>query len=102
MARFSLTGIGFCVFVATSLAGALAAGEPSSTPVGIVTVLEGKAYAAREGDLRPLHLDAQSTVFLHDVIETQPRSRLKILFHNESLVTAAENCRVVVQEFGGS
>src|SRR5690349_23295120 len=102
MARTTLTAIGRCVFVAFSLVSSLASAEPSSKPVGVVTVLEGKAYAAREGDSRPLPLDAQSPVFLHDVIETQPRSRLKILFHNESLVTAAENSRVVIQEFGGS
>ena len=68
-------------------------------PVGLITVLEGKAYIAREGVPNPLLLGEHDDVLVHDVIETQSHSRLKILFLDDSLVTIAENSRVAIQDY---
>src|SRR5688500_6350345 len=67
--------------------------------IGLITTLEGKAYVARQGKPRPLLLNGQDAVLIHDVIETQSHSRLKILFYDDSLLTIAENSRIAIREF---
>ncbi|HKN86639.1 MAG TPA: FecR family protein, partial [Nitrospiraceae bacterium] len=72
---------------------------PGTEPIGLVTTLEGKAYVAREGVSKPLSLGGQDEVLVHDVIETQSHSRLKILFRDDSLVTIAENSRIAIRDY---
>ncbi|HET7058765.1 MAG TPA: FecR family protein, partial [Nitrospiraceae bacterium] len=67
--------------------------------IGFITTLEGKAYVAREGQAKPLLLHGQDEVLIHDVIETQSHSRLKILFHDDSLLTLAENSRMTIRSY---
>src|SRR5690348_4277032 len=74
--------------------------RPAATePIGLITTLEGKAYVAREGESKPLRLGGQDEIFVHDVIETQSHSRLKILFYDDSLLTLAENSRLTIRDF---
>src|SRR5690242_11839243 len=73
--------------------------SPGTAPIGLVTTLEGKAYVAREGVSKPMPLGAQDEVFVHDVIETQSHSRLKILFQDDSLITIAENSRLAIRDY---
>src|SRR4051812_8270735 len=74
--------------------------HPAATDsIGFITTLEGKAYVAREGKSKPLPLGGQDEVLIHDVIETQAHSRLKILFHDDSLLTLAENSRMTIRDY---
>lgn len=89
-----LVGIGLTLSMWPSSARTAA-----TDPIGLVTTLEGKAYVAREGGAKPLLLNGQDEVLIHDVIETQSHSRLKILFYDDSLLTIAENSRIEIREF---
>ena len=92
------------LFVATLCLSIAAspARPPGTEPIGLVTTLEGKAYVAREGVSKPMPLGGHDEVFVHDVIETQSHSRLKILFRDDSLITIAENSRIAIRDYAHS
>lgn len=74
------------------------AASPASAlePVGIVTLLEGNAYVGRTDEPKPVPLTPQAPIYSNDVIETQAKSRLRILFQDDHLLTVAENTRIGV------
>jgi len=74
---------------------AVAASEPS-TRIGVVVNIEGNVYVARTGLTRPVPLVAEQPVYAEDAIETQARSRVQLLLDHDTLITLAEDTRLVL------
>lgn len=69
----------------------------SSDKAGEVRALSGKATIYRSG--KSIGVSAKDVIFLMDTIETEKASKAKILFVDDSLLTLAENSRLLVKEY---
>jgi hypothetical protein len=65
--------------------------------VGAVVGLRGTALIQREGDARTAKL--KDSIELDDIIETRKRSRAKMLFIDESILTLSSNSRASIKKF---
>jgi FecR-like protein len=84
------------LMIAIGLTSAAAATGPSTEPIGLVVSVEGNVYHAVPNASKPRLLEPQDPVFAGDLLETQLRSRAKILLHEDTLITVAENSRIVL------
>ncbi|MER3425156.1 MAG: hypothetical protein C4293_19950 [Nitrospiraceae bacterium] len=75
------------------------ASEQNPASSGLVTAVEGNVFKARAGSARPELVTLQDDIVVEDVLETQPRSRCKILFQDDTLITIGENSRVVLKHY---
>jgi hypothetical protein len=91
-----------CSVALVSLLFMLSASTPSwgvnSEPIGSITAIEGDAWLGHQGEegLYPANLG--DPVYLHDHIQTDPQSRVQILFQDESLLNLAENTTIQITE----
>jgi hypothetical protein len=91
--RAYLTSI-FC-----SLVALVAADHASSQePVGIVTALQGTAQLTRPTVPTAVGLRFKDGLLIRDIVDTQEKSRLRILFGGKSTVTVRELSRLEVRE----
>ena len=65
-------------------------------PVGVVTALKGRAQLNRTGTQTALHF--KKNLILHDIIDTQEGSLVRVLFGGKSTVTVREFSRLEVRE----
>lgn len=65
--------------------------------VGLVVRLKGDATILRED--RSFKASLKDNIQLEDIAETAERSRLKMLFDDDSLFTLSENSRLIVKEY---
>src|SRR5579885_476908 len=91
------TGTPKASLLAAILLSLTAYAAEAAESVGIVTALEGNVYVGRSDEIRPVRLAPQAPIYANDVIETQARSRLRILFQDDHLLTVAENTRIGIQ-----
>lgn len=76
----------------------LASAAPKATAgVGSIVALKGSATIQRKAT--PIEAKLKETVQLQDVIETKSRSRAKVLFVDESILTIAPESKASIKEF---
>lgn len=75
------------------------AAGPAIEALGQLTGIEGNVILARVTRGKPTWLTLDEEVRVSDVIETQPQSRVKILFADDTLLTVGETSRVTITEF---
>jgi len=83
----------FGLLVWSAMGPAAASGQG----VGLVRAIEGEAVAVRGGARDSLVVGA--TVMADDVIETGDGSKLRIVFHDGSVLMAGANTRVSIDEY---
>lgn len=81
----------------TFASGAWADAPKSTSDVGSIVALKGDAVIKRAAKSADAHL--KDTVQLSDVIETKARSRAKVLFVDESILTIAPESKASIKEF---
>src|SRR5918996_3163000 len=67
-------------------------------PLGVVTALQGMAQLSRPALPTPVGLRFKDSLLVRDVVDTQERSMLRILFGGKSTVTVRELSRLEVRE----
>ena len=67
-------------------------------PAGLVTALQGKAQLTRPATPTPVDLRFKEGLFIRDVVDTQEKSLVRILFGGKSTVTVKELSRLEVRE----
>jgi hypothetical protein len=72
--------------------------DAAVNPVGQVTAVQGKVIVAHPGDSSPLRVSVPDEIIPHDVIQTDIRSRSKILFQDDTLLTIGESSMVEIAE----
>ena len=70
----------------------------NTQPIGSITAIEGEVYVWHKGerDAPPARLG--DSIYLYDHIQTDPQSRVQILFKDESLLNLAENTTMQITE----
>ena len=92
------------LFALFSLLGTIpiAAAQSDSTMAVLSDVqliaLEGRVFVARVGEAAPRALRASDKVTTADAVQTQPNSKVKLLFGNDTLVTIGENSHLTIAE----
>ncbi|MEY4704838.1 MAG: hypothetical protein RL042_1040, partial [Nitrospirota bacterium] len=69
-----------------------------SEAVGTFTTVQGKVLMTHSGATAAVSVKQNDDVFVRAVIETQPASRTKALFIDDTLLTVGENSRVEITE----
>ena len=94
MKAFPFTGLAFASSVIILLASAGVAGAASEKEVGSVKDMRGSASILREKQT----VDARKSepVFKADMVKTFDKSRMKLLFVDDSLLMIGENSKVLV------
>jgi hypothetical protein len=82
-----------CVLVAMSFTSAAFGAED----VGSVVALKGRALINRES--KTIEAKLKEGVILKDIIETKEKSRAKLLFVDESVLTLKENSKASIKDF---
>ncbi|MEP6887762.1 MAG: FecR family protein [Nitrospirales bacterium] len=72
--------------------------DAAVNPVGQVTAVQGRVIVAHSGDSKPLRVNVPDEIVPHDVIQTDGKSRSKILFQDDTLLTIGENSIVEIAE----
>jgi hypothetical protein len=67
-----------------------------SSGVGIVSAVQGNLFVARRGADRPTSVQALDSVHVYDALQTDSRSRAKILLEDDVLLALGENSRVEI------
>lgn len=76
----------------------LCASEVWAQAVGQVVGIEGVAEALQAGGTAWQRLTVPGDVFFHDQLRTQAASKLKVLFHDDSVLTLGENALMTIDE----
>ena len=91
-----------CAVALVGLLFILSASAPSwgvnGDPIGSITRIEGEVWLGHQGDEALYPAVLGDPVFLYDHIQTEKRSRVQILFEDESLLNLAENTYIQVTE----
>ncbi len=89
-----------CVVLFCLSAIALVVAEQASAqePVGVVTALQGTARLTRPTVPTPVSLRFKDGLLIRDIVDTQEKSLVRILFGGKSTVTVRELSRLEVRE----
>jgi hypothetical protein len=89
-----------CVILFFLSAIALGVAEQASgqEPVGVVTALQGTARLTRPTAPTPISLRFKDGLLIRDIVDTQEKSLVRILFGGKSTVTVRELSRLEVRE----
>ncbi len=79
------------------LYSALAAASQAAENVGAVVALKGGALIAR--DAKVIEAKLKDGILLNDGVETKEKSKAKMLFIDDSVLTLGEKSKVVIREF---
>lgn len=83
----------FLLFLVPAASGAL-----DDEPIGSITAIEGEVYLSHKGDTAAFAAMLGDPIYLFDHIQTEIRSRVQILFQDESLFNLAENTYIQITE----
>lgn len=72
--------------------------DASVIPVGHITAMQGRVMVAHSGDTKPLRANIPDEVVSHDVVHTEAKTRAKIIFQDDTLLTLGENSVVEIDE----
>lgn len=86
----SIVGMAFLLALAAKVAGA------NVQEVGTVAALQGEAHIERDG--LTVAADIGTAVTVGDVLVTGADGKLRVVFHDDSVLSLAENSRVTVDE----
>jgi len=83
----------FLLFLASAALGAV-----DDEPIGSITAIEGEVFLSHKGDAAAFPAILGDPIYLYDHIQTEKRSRVQILFQDESLFNLAENTYIQITE----
>ena len=83
----------FLLFLASAALGAV-----DDEPIGSITAIEGEVFLSHKGDTAAFPVILGDPIYLYDHIQTEKRSRVQILFQDESLFNLAENTYIQITE----
>ena len=96
----SFKGIPFMILVGLFLL--FSASGPSwavnDQPIGSISAIEGEVYLSHKGDTAAFQAIFGDSIYLYDHIQTEERSRVQILFQDESLLNMAEDTYIQITE----
>ena len=87
--------IAFIIFIFPSTGGPEA--DAASGDIGSVVALRGKAAIERDANVFAARL--KEGIQLKDTVETKERSKVKMLFIDDSVLTVGEKTRMAIKEF---
>ena len=67
-------------------------------PIGSISAIEGEVYLSHKGDTAAFQAIFGDSIYLYDHIQTEKRSRVQILFQDESLLNLAEDTYIQITE----
>ena len=67
-------------------------------PIGSISAIEGEVYLSHKGDTAAFSAIFGDSIYLYDHIQTEKRSRVQILFQDESLLNLAEDTYIQITE----
>ena len=65
-------------------------------PIGSISAIEGEVYLSHKGDTAAFQAIFGDSIYLYDHIQTEERSRVQILFQDESLLNLAEDTYIQI------
>lgn len=89
----------FMVVVIAGIGAEKGYSQPTEEAIGLITALEGEVFLFRPGETVGEQAQLKDDIFLQDTIVTGDRSKVKIVFKDDSILSLGENTRMEITEF---